>query len=178
MSFEKLTLHRFATLVPLFAASIVLASCSQPQNVPAPITLNGNAVTTSDAPAPASSQPETPPPPVNSGHNESATTISGYAMTTDGQPAPGVTIEFKSLPYCFAVCHQPHIATDSSGGYSINLDDGVYNALCITDGSNYDECGPYGGDGGPFPVQVPPSDQKLDFIVCGQSDYPACLTPG
>ena len=84
MSFGKLTLHRFATLVPLFAASIVLASCSQPLIVPAPIAPNGNALTRSDALTPVSSQPEKPPTPVRSANNGTATTISGYALTMDG----------------------------------------------------------------------------------------------
>ena len=213
MSFWKLTLNRSSALMPLFAASLaVLASCSQPQIVPAPTTSNGNTVTTPKAPptpvssqpkapptpvssqpkapptpvnsqpkappTPISSQPEAPPTPVNSTNNGTLATISGQVVTVSGQPVSGVTVEFKALPYCSDICYQPHITTDSSGGYSINLDDGVYNALCIVDSINYDECGPYGGDGGPFPVEVPPGGQELDFIVCSQAEYPACLMPG
>ena len=180
MSFWKLTLNRSSALMPLFAASLaVLASCSQPQIVPAPTTSNGNTVTTPKAPpTPVSSQPKAPPTPVNSTNNGTLATISGQVVTVSGQPVSGVTVEFKALPYCSDICYQPHITTDSSGGYSINLDDGVYNALCIVDSINYDECGPYGGDGGPFPVEVPPGGQELDFIVCSQAEYPACLMPG
>ena len=191
MSFWKLTLNRSSALMPLFAASLaVLASCSQPQIVPAPTTSNGNTVTTPKAPptpvssqpkappTPVNSQPEAPPTPVNSTNNGTLATISGQVVTVSGQPVSGVTVEFKALPYCSDICYQPHITTDSSGGYSINLDDGVYNALCIVDSINYDECGPYGGDGGPFPVKVPPGGQELDFIVCSQAEYPACLMPG
>ena len=180
MSFWKLTLNRSSALMPLFAASLaVLASCSQPQIVPAPTTSNGNTVTTPKAPpTPVSSQPKAPPTPVNSTNNGTLATISGQVVTVSGQPVSGATVEFKALPYCSDICYQPHITTDSSGGYSINLDDGVYNALCIVDSINYDECGPYGGDGGPFPVKVPPGGQELDFIVCSQAEYPACLMPG
>jgi hypothetical protein len=86
-----------------------------------------------------------------------------------------VTVEFKTVPECPGGCQQQFVQSGADGSYSIDLVPGTYNALCIVENPDY-QCGPRGGDGGPYPVNVPPDGQQLDFVVCPASDYPACLT--
>jgi len=150
------------------ASLIGLASCAQRPDTPvmSPVTeatVSEALSTVSEAQSPVT---------------EATVTGRALTLTAAGQPVSDVTIEFKNaLPCAADVCYQPHTTTDSTGTYTINLDDGVYNALCdVSNNNSHDECGPRGGDGGPFPVQVPPSNQNLDFIVCPLADYPACLS--
>jgi hypothetical protein len=114
--------------------------------------------------------PATVPPTPTTAASDPGDVISGHVYDESGQPVAGATVEFKSgCGYCDS---QPWTKTDSSGGYSMTLSPGIYNALCVTPYN----CGPKGGNGGPFPVKVPPGG-SLDFIVCsGSSDYPQCLT--
>jgi hypothetical protein len=87
-----------------------------------------------------------------------------------------VIITFRIVPECTSICHQPHVTTDSQGRYAITLAAGVYNAICGIEPPDAPyACGPRGGDGGPHPVNVPPQGQRLDFTVCSESQYPACL---
>jgi hypothetical protein len=127
-------------------------------------------VASATAPPPnPTSDPAPAPAPDDGGGGGS--TISGRVLTTDGRPVAGITVEFKIVP-TYGTQKQPFTQTDSAGRYAINLDDGVYNALCVTESGT---CGPKGGDGGPFPVDVPPAGQHLDFLLCSLADYPRCL---
>jgi protocatechuate 3,4-dioxygenase beta subunit len=94
-------------------------------------------------------------------------TFQGHVYDEAGTPVAGATIEFKSL--CDS-CDQAFTKSAADGSYAITLAAGVYNAECIDD-----NCGPRGGDGGPYPVDVPPDHQTLDFLVCSEDNYPACL---
>ena len=97
-------------------------------------------------------------------------TASGHVYAEDGRPIAGATVEFKRVG-C-PNCDQPWTTTDSTGAYSIELNAGVYNALCVSP----DICGPRGDtSGGPYPVTIPgPAD--IDFVACaGLDDYPGCL---
>lgn len=129
-----------------------------------------------------STAPTPPPVPPESSHTTTPTppdppdtsSFSGVVTLTDGRPIRGVTVEFKAEPSCQS-CAQPYVKSDASGHYAIDLPAGVYNATCVLESFDF-ECGPRGGDGTPHPVQVPPTGQRLDFIVCPIRRYPACLT--
>jgi len=95
-------------------------------------------------------------------------TFTGHVYDESGNPVAGATIEFKSL--C-DTCDQAWTKSGADGSYAISLAAGVYNAECVDD-----NCGPRGGDGGPYPVDVPPDHQTLDFIVCSEDNYPQCLS--
>jgi hypothetical protein len=94
---------------------------------------------------------------------------SGFVRTEEGQPVAGVAVEFRNAA-CPDCLPQPNTTTNTSGAYSITLPDGVYSAEC-----SETNCGPQGGNGGPFPINVPPG-RTLNFVFCSNSDYPACLT--
>jgi hypothetical protein len=100
--------------------------------------------------------------------------VHGVVMLPDGRTVSGATVEFRVIPDCPSVCQEPWVKTDGSGAYSISLQPGTYNAECLVDNEDY-ECGVRNGTDGPYPVQVPPSDQQIDFIVCLEDQYPACL---
>ncbi|TCN28874.1 hypothetical protein EV644_14216 [Kribbella orskensis] len=181
--------------VSLLIAATVVAGCSERHaepdtfSMPESSTTVGddsadgyNSTTTTPPRIPPSSVPSpnvvtrTRPAPQPDDQAASDSTFSGLTIFADGEPAGQVTVEFKIVPSCPGICHQPHVDSDAQGRYSIQLSPGVYNAMCIVDVESDYECGPRGGDGGPFPVDVPPYGQHLDFVVCEFADYPSCLS--
>lgn len=164
-------------MATLFVAIALAAGCSpsaKPQGPTAapsdPATIPSTVATipTDPAPVPTDPAPVTTDPatvPTDSGN-----TVSGHVLTEAGQPVAGATVEFRSAG-CSDCLPQPFTTTDATGAYSITLNDGVYGAACPIPFN----CGPQGGDGGPFPVTVPFSG-TLNFIVCSDTDYPQCLT--
>lgn len=110
----------------------------------------------------------------DAGSDGSGAAASGLVTTPDGQPVPGIVVEFKSVPDCPGVCSQPHTTTDSGGWYRIELGPGTYNALCVVEDFDY-ECGVRGSETGGHPISVPPASQRIDFIVCELDQYPECL---
>jgi hypothetical protein len=147
------------------AGTLTCRFAAAPDQATVKITMSGTDLTADIVISAPSTTPTTAP----SQQDNSGTTISGHVYSESGKPLSGVTVEFReeACPNCMP---QPFTTTNASGAYSISVNDGVYNAECPTD-----NCGPKGGNGGPFPVTVPPS-VTLDFIVCSSSnDYPACL---
>ncbi len=103
---------------------------------------------------------------------DSGDVVSGHVYNSQGRPVAGATVEFRkaACPDCMP---QPFTTTNSAGFYSITLDDGVYNAECPED-----NCGVIGGDGGPYPVTVPPS-KTVNFLECASPyNLAACLEKG
>jgi hypothetical protein len=95
-------------------------------------------------------------------------TVSGHVYTESGQPVNNATVEFRSGA-CMDCTGVPWTTTKADGSYSIQLDPGVYAAVCALPYN----CGVKGGD--IKNITVPPGT-TVDFIVCDSSnDYPACL---
>ena len=114
------------------------------------------------------SNPEPPQPPTSD-------TMSGVVYDSDGHRVPGVGVEFR-MTACKDCMPQPQTTSDAHGQYTIELKDGYYSAECVVENTDY-ECGPRGGDGGPFPVTMPTSGH-LNFVLCPYQQYPACLSSG
>jgi len=102
----------------------------------------------------------------------SAASVSGHVEREDGSPASHVVVELKTL--CDS-CSQPWVESDRYGDYAIDVPAGTYNVICVVANEDY-ECGRVGDpDAQPIPVSVPPDGQVVDFMVCLDADFPACL---
>jgi hypothetical protein len=100
-----------------------------------------------------------PPPPAA----PSTGSVRGHVAQANGAPAQSAWVEFK-VPDC-AGCQQIWTTTDADGSYSIRLPNGFYLALCGLDDDPGRACSPVGGNGGPYPVEVPPYDHVINFRV-------------